>query len=122
MAKRIPEKLKNIFTDTIWSMAGLVLMNVAAQFVVYPCWNRVLGSEEYGNIVYLLAVMNILAISVGSGVNYARMRQSANGETQNRPYMLLMAAERAFRCSFCWCCISSGSCTSARRNSAFSAC
>ena len=92
MVRRIPDKLKTIFTDTIWSMAGLVLMNVAAQFVVYPYWNRVLGSEAYGNIVYLLAVMNILAISIGSGVNYTRMRQSANGETRNRPYQLLMAA------------------------------
>jgi len=79
----------------MWSMAGLVLMNVAAQFVVYPYWNRVLGSEAYGNIVYLLAIMNILAISVGSGVNYTRMRQSANGETRNRPYLLLMAAGTA---------------------------
>jgi len=92
MSWRFPEKLKSIFTDTIWSIAGLVLMNVTAQFVVYPYWNRVFGSDTYGNIVYLLAVMNILAISIGSGVNYARMRQSANGETQNRPYLLLMAA------------------------------
>lgn len=95
MTRRIPEKLKSIFTDTIWSMSGLVLMNVAAQFVVYPYWNRVLGSEEYGNVVYLLAVMNILAVSIGSGVNYARMRQSASGETENRPYLLLMAAGTA---------------------------
>ncbi len=95
MSCRFPEKLKSIFTDTIWSVAGLVLMNVAAQFVVYPYWNRVLGSDAYGNIVYLLAVMNILAISIGSGVNYARMRQSANGETRNRPYLLLMATGTA---------------------------
>ena len=95
MTRRIPGKLKSIFTDTIWSMAGLVLMNVVAQFAVYPYWNRVLGSEEYGNIIYLLAVMNILAISVGSGVNYARMRQSADVETENRPYLLLMAAGTA---------------------------
>lgn len=92
MSLRIPDKLKNIFTDTVWSVAGLVLMNVAAQFAVYPYWNRVLGSEAYGNIVYLLGIMNILAISVGSGVNYTRMRRSADGKTPNRPYTLLMAA------------------------------
>ena len=71
-------------------MAGLVLMNVAAQFVVYPYWRQALGSEAYGNIVYLLAIMNILAISFGSGINYARMKQHAEGETHNRPYLLLM--------------------------------
>ena len=92
MSARLSDRLKNIFKDTAWSIAGLVLMNVAAQFAVYPCWNRVLGSEAYGNIVYLLAVMNIMAISLGSGVNYARMRRSADGSTANRPYLLLMAA------------------------------
>ena len=90
--RRVPDKLKSIFQDSVWSITGLVLMNVAAQFVVFPCWNRVLGSEAYGNIVYLLGIMNILAISVGSGVNYARMRKSSEGETANRPYNILMAA------------------------------
>lgn len=87
----IPDKLQAIFTDTLWSAAGLVLMNVIAQFVVYPCWNRRLGSEAYGNIVYLMGIMNIMAISVGSGINYVRMRQSAEGETLNRPYLLAMS-------------------------------
>ena len=95
MARPIPDKLKSIFTDTVWSFAGLVLMNAAAQFVVYPYWNKVLGSESYGNVVYLLAIMNVMAISVGSGINYARMRRSAGGETANRPYLLLMAAGAA---------------------------
>ena len=91
MSWRVPPKLKTILKDTIWSIAGLVMMNVVAQFIIYPYWNRVLGSEAYGNIVYLLAIMNIMAISVGSGINYARMRQSAEGKTGNRAYLLLMA-------------------------------
>lgn len=86
------DKIKNIFTDTIWSMAGLVLMNVAAQFVVYPFWRSTLGSETYGNIVYQLAILNILAVSVGSGINYTRMKQSAERETGNRPYLIMMLA------------------------------
>lgn len=87
----IPNKLKRFFSDMIWSVCGLVLMNVIAQFVVYPSWNTKLGSEAYGNIVYLLAVMNTIAITIGSGINYARMRRSAEGETKNRPYLILMA-------------------------------
>lgn len=90
MARHISDKLKNIFTDTMWSIMGLFLMNIAAQFAVYPYWNRVLGTEAYGNIVYLLGIMNIMAISVGSGVNYTRMRQSAYGQTTNKPYNILM--------------------------------
>lgn len=93
MARRIiPHKLNSIFTDTMWSIAGLALMNVAAQFVVYPYWNMVLGTEAYGNIVYLLAIMNVMAISVGVGINYTRMRQSVDGKTTNKPYNLLMVS------------------------------
>ena len=95
MKRRVPDKLKSIFTDTMWSIAGLVLMNVAAQFVVYPYWNRVLGTEKYGNVIYLLAIMNIMAISVGSGINYTRMRKSAEGKTCNRPYLIMMAGGSA---------------------------
>ena len=89
---RIPLKAKRFFSDTIWSISGLVFMNAVAQFAVYPYWNRVLGLAQYGNSIYLLAVMNILAISIGSGINYVRMRQSANRKTSNRPYLLLMMA------------------------------
>lgn len=86
----IPDKLQRFFSDMLWSVAGLVLMNVVAQLVVYPAWNARLGSEAYGNIVYLLAVMNTIAIAAGSGINYSRMRSSAEGKTNNLPYLVLM--------------------------------
>jgi len=87
---RISDKLKHFFSDMLWSVCGLVLMNVVAQFIVYPAWNVRLGSEAYGNIVYLLAIMNTISVAVGVGINYARMRNSAEGETKNRPYLILM--------------------------------
>lgn len=64
----------------MWSIAGLVIMNVVAQFAVYPILNKRLGVEEYGDIIYLLFIMNIIAISAGTACNYARMRKSADGE------------------------------------------
>lgn len=84
------DKIKGFFTDSMWSIAGLMLMNVVAQFAIYPVWNRVLGSEGYGNILYLLSLMNIVAISVGSSCNYGRMAASAHGQTDNTSYMLLL--------------------------------
>lgn len=92
MRWNISPKIKSVFSDTLWSIVGLSLMNIAAQFAVYPYWNRTLGREAYGNIVYSLGIMNVLAISIGSGINYARMRRSAEGTTSNNPYMLLLTA------------------------------
>lgn len=85
---------RRLLSDSAWSIAGLVLMNAVAQFVVYPVWNRQLGNEAYGRILYLVAGMNILAISMGVAANYARMKASAEGKTENRPYsrILLIAA------------------------------
>lgn len=82
--------VKRLLSDSAWSIAGLVLMNVTAQFAVYPIWNREMGNELYGRILYLIAGMNIIAISMGVACNYARMKASAEGKTENRPYSRIL--------------------------------
>lgn len=82
--------IRRLLSDSAWSVAGLVLMNMTAQFAVYPVWNRELGNEQYGRILYLIAGMNILAISMGVACNYARMKASAEGKTENRPYSRIL--------------------------------
>ncbi|MCR5566909.1 MAG: hypothetical protein K6F61_08650 [Clostridiales bacterium] len=92
---------RRLLSDSAWSIAGLALMNMTAQFAVYPVWNRVLGNEAYGRILYLIAGMNILAISMGVACNYARMKASAEGKTENRPYSSVLLAAS---CSMIpWC-------------------
>lgn len=67
-----------------------MLMNVAAQFAVYPIWSRQLGETAYGDILYLISLMNILAVSVGSSCNYTRIMATVNGKTRNTPYTVFM--------------------------------
>jgi len=83
-------KLKTLFKDSIWTISGLMLMNVVAQFIVYPAWNRQLGNDGYGNILYLLSLMNIIAISVGSASNYTRITESRNGRNSSSTYLLIL--------------------------------
>ena len=90
MKKALYSKIRNLFSDTMWSIMGLMLMNVVAQFVVYPIWARILGSEEYGNIIYILSIINIFSISFGSSANYARMVESSKRSTQNGDYNLFL--------------------------------
>ena len=78
--------VSRLLLDSAWSIAGLVLMNMTAQFAVYPIWNRELGNELYGRILYLIAGMNIIAVSMGVACNYARMKASVEEKTRNRPY------------------------------------
>lgn len=81
---------KKIMSDMIWSISGLVLMNVTLQFMVYPFWEKKLGEDGLGNILYLLALMNIFAVSIGISVNYARITASNKKETKNTVYMLVL--------------------------------
>jgi O-antigen/teichoic acid export membrane protein len=88
---------KKMLSDSIWSIAGLVFMNVALQFIVYPSWERHenVGAAGLGNILYLISLMNVFAISLGIAVNYARMRKSATETTTNSPYLGMLIGTSA---------------------------
>ena len=81
---------KKILSDSIWSVAGLVLMNVALQFAVYPFWERRAGEAALGNILYLISLMNIFAVSMGVSVNYARLKESEKETSTNTPYLFIL--------------------------------
>lgn len=72
---KIPQKIRAFFNDSLWSIAGLMLMNLAAQFCVYPAWSSRLGSEAYGNVIYLMSLLNIWAVSMGGAANYTLVVQ-----------------------------------------------
>lgn len=82
--------LKSIFKDSIWTISGLVLMNIVAQFIVYPSWNNRFGSEKYGSILYLLSLMNIFAISIGSACNYIRITEIRKRKDSTSIYIVCL--------------------------------
>ena len=82
----IKNKIMAFFRDSIWSISALVLINVVAQFIVYPFWNRAFGDEIYGDILYAMSIITVPAVSIGVSANYSRMRESSQGETVNGDY------------------------------------
>lgn len=84
-------KVKNLVNDSIWSIAGLVIMNLIAQFLLYPFWNRQFGSEKYGTILYLISLMNVVTITLGSACTYTRITNSSTKQTSNTVYIILLA-------------------------------
>lgn len=90
MTKKLNDKARIIFSDSLYSIVALVVMNMVAQFGVYPFWAKQFGEEHYGDILYLLSFINIFAVSVGSALNYARLADSARGETNNGEYNLIL--------------------------------
>ncbi len=82
---------KKILSDSIWSITGLVLMNVTLQFAVYPFWERQAGEAALGNILYLISLMNVFSVSAGVSVSYARLKRSSENDTKNSPYLVILA-------------------------------
>lgn len=94
------QRIKRIFSDSLYSIFGLVLMNVIVQFLVYPTWNRTLGSALYGNILYSISLINIVAISIGTSCSYVRMKASASGAVANTPYLACLGCASALMVPF----------------------
>lgn len=82
---KLREKYK-FFESVLLSMIGLVLYNVVIQVLVYPGFDRALGHELYGNALTAISVISVVSVSVGVGVNYARMALSARVPSTNGDY------------------------------------
>lgn len=88
--KKISGKEKTIINDSVLSIVAIAVMNMVAQFAVYPYLAARFGEESYGNILYLLSYINIIAVSGGSALNYARITSSVKGKTENGEYNLIL--------------------------------
>lgn len=90
MIKKILEH--RFFKDSFWTISALCILNVTIQFLIYPFLNYVLGAEEYGNILFLISIINIVSVSIGISVNNRRMVASADAKTHNSEYNLFLLA------------------------------
>ena len=87
---RLSGSIKNFFKDSLWSIAGLLIMNAVLQFMIYPVWNARLGSETYGRILYLISLMNIAAIPWGSSANMIRILHKGSAKADSNLYAAIL--------------------------------
>lgn len=83
-------KAKSIVSDSALSIAALVIVNCIAQFLVYPVWSRAFDAEKYGNIIYVMSLMNTFSVSIGVAANYARMTESSKGVSHKGDYNVVL--------------------------------
>ncbi len=81
---------KKIVFDSLWSISGLVLVNAFLQLAVYPVWQRRDGAAALGNHLYLISLINVVAMSLGVSIGYARLKQSSSQKANNAPYLLIL--------------------------------
>lgn len=81
-------KLKMFAKDSAWSIAALCLMNALLQLLLYPLLRGALGKEGFGDVQYLLNIISIIAVAIGSSVNYVHIVSSTKGRVHNTDSLL----------------------------------
>lgn len=78
--------LRRFAGDMVYSLAGLMILNMTLSFGVYPFLRSRMGADGSGKMLFFTAIMGLMASAVGSGLNYGRMKASTRHETQNGDY------------------------------------
>ena len=92
---------KDKLRDTTYSILGLVLMQAAAQLLLYPLLARIMGEVRYGELQYLMAFVNVGTVSIGTAANLSRItapqreREGAGG-SYNRFVLTVSLLGRPF--------------------------
>ncbi|MBQ3602231.1 MAG: hypothetical protein IJA02_00155 [Clostridia bacterium] len=81
---------KKFATDFIWSIAALVTMNGVLQVLVYPLLNRHMGEAAFGNVLYVLGILAVIAPSVGLAANNIRLVEGRDKTVLNADLLLAM--------------------------------
>lgn len=79
----------------MWSILALALYQGMLQFVVNPSINKCLGAEKFGNVLYIVAVISILAPAVGTAVGNVRLMREKNEAAQNGDFLLPLGVQTA---------------------------
>ena len=84
------EKQKKIVSNTAYTIGGALLMNGVLQILIYPLLNRMMGSDQLGELLYLMGLVAILCPSVGQALNTSRLVVRRDYEVKNGDYNLLL--------------------------------
>ena len=79
-----------ILSDSLWSILAMCVLHGTLQLFIYPALNRSFGVERFGNILYILAILNIVAPSCGLAANNVRLLRSRTEHTANGDYLLVL--------------------------------
>ena len=67
------KKKKQILINTLYTIAGTLVLNGILQLFIYPRLNAEMGAEQYGTVLYIMAFVNILGPSIGQAMNNSRL-------------------------------------------------
>ncbi len=83
-------KTKTIFSNTLYTIGGALVLNGVLQLLVYPRLAAHLGAEANGTVLFIMALVNILGPSIGQALNNSRLVLRRDYPVQNGDYNILI--------------------------------
>ena len=83
-------KKQKILSNTAFTIGGALLMNGFLQVVIYPLLHRYMGSEQLGNLLYIMGLAAIVCPSVGQALNTNRLVVRRDAAVSNGDYNRLL--------------------------------
>ena len=82
------DKKRQITSNTMYTIAGALVLNGVLQLIVYPRLNARMGTAEIGIVLYIMAFVNILGPSIGQAMNNSRLVLRRDLDVTNGDYNL----------------------------------
>jgi O-antigen/teichoic acid export membrane protein len=79
-------KKKAILGNTVWTIAGALVLNGVLQLFIYPRLNAEMGAEAIGTVLYITGLVSILGPSVGQALNTSRLVVRRGHDVSNGDY------------------------------------
>lgn len=86
-------KTKKLASDVIWSVAAMMVLNGTLQLLIYPSLNRSLGSDAFGDVLYVMSILAIIAPSIGGAANNTRLIERQYNTVNNGDCLLAMLSQ-----------------------------
>ena len=83
-------KTKKIAANTLYTIAGALVLNGVLQLLVYPKLQAELGAEANGTVLFIMAFVNILGPSIGQALNNSRLVLRRDMDVRNGDYNTLI--------------------------------
>ncbi|MDO4477839.1 MAG: hypothetical protein Q4B73_02210 [Lachnospiraceae bacterium] len=79
-------KKKSIFGNTIYTIAGALVLNGVLQLIIFPRLTAEMGAEAIGAVLYITGLVSILGPSIGQALNTGRLVVRRDHDVSNGDY------------------------------------
>lgn len=75
---------KKLISDILLNIVATILLTISTQLIAFPITSRIVSIDKYGQILTVIGVMNLIAVSFGNSLNNSRLILNKKIEEKNK--------------------------------------